>query len=141
MRVLPVFVPNIKIPESVSEKRIYALSVSGTRRVYPTCFHPYPRPPGGSNSPSPAPRRARGRFFPTTLPPPPAPSGDFITWGSPYPVHSTRQQQHNSIISARHQYTYCQRVDSVEAMLGQRRTRQPSPNDFILALRRRGLDP
>jgi hypothetical protein len=32
IRVLPVSIPNIKIPESVS--------VSGTRRVYPTRFHP-----------------------------------------------------------------------------------------------------
>jgi hypothetical protein len=41
IRVLPVSVPNIKIPESVSEKQVFALSVSGTRRVYPTRFHPY----------------------------------------------------------------------------------------------------
>jgi hypothetical protein len=40
IRVLPVSVPNIKIPESVSEKRVFVLSVSGTRRVYPTRFHP-----------------------------------------------------------------------------------------------------
>jgi hypothetical protein len=40
IRVLPVFVPNIKLPESVSEKRVLALPVFGTRRVYPTRFTP-----------------------------------------------------------------------------------------------------
>jgi hypothetical protein len=39
IRVLPVYVPNIKIPESVSKKRVFVLFVSGTRRVYPTRFH------------------------------------------------------------------------------------------------------
>jgi hypothetical protein len=41
IRVLPVSVPNIKLPESISEKRVFALPVSGTRQVYPTRFHPY----------------------------------------------------------------------------------------------------
>jgi hypothetical protein len=51
IRVLPVSVPNIKIPESVSEKRVFVLSVSGTRRVYPTRFDPYsPATPSGSSS-------------------------------------------------------------------------------------------
>jgi hypothetical protein len=40
IRVLPVSVPNIKLPEPVSEKQVLALPVSGTRRVYPTCFTP-----------------------------------------------------------------------------------------------------
>jgi hypothetical protein len=40
IRILLVSVPNIKIPESVSEKWIFTLSVSGTRWVYPTRFHP-----------------------------------------------------------------------------------------------------
>jgi hypothetical protein len=38
IRVLPVSVLNIKLPESVSEKRVLALPVSSTRRVYPTRF-------------------------------------------------------------------------------------------------------
>jgi hypothetical protein len=40
LRVLPVSIPNIKILEFVSKKRVFALSVSGTRWVYPTRFHP-----------------------------------------------------------------------------------------------------
>jgi hypothetical protein len=40
--VLPVSISNIKISESVSEKRVFALFVSGTWLVYPTRFHPYP---------------------------------------------------------------------------------------------------
>jgi hypothetical protein len=40
IRVLPVSVLNIKLSESVSEKRVLALPVSGTRRVYLTRFTP-----------------------------------------------------------------------------------------------------
>jgi hypothetical protein len=40
IRVLPVSVPNIKLPEPVSEKWVLALPVSGTRQVYPTRFTP-----------------------------------------------------------------------------------------------------
>jgi hypothetical protein len=40
IRVLPVSVPNIKLPKSVSKKRVLALLVSGTRRVYLTRFTP-----------------------------------------------------------------------------------------------------
>jgi hypothetical protein len=40
IRVLPLSVPNIKLPKSVSEKRVLTLLVSGTRRVYPTRFTP-----------------------------------------------------------------------------------------------------
>jgi hypothetical protein len=40
IRVLPVSAPNIKLPESVSEKRVLALPVSSTRQVYLTCFTP-----------------------------------------------------------------------------------------------------
>jgi hypothetical protein len=50
IRVLPVSVPNIKISVSV-KKRVFALSVSGTQRVYPTRFHPYHRPLMRGSSP------------------------------------------------------------------------------------------
>jgi hypothetical protein len=40
IRVLPVSVLNIKLPESISEKQVLALPVSVTRRVYPTRFTP-----------------------------------------------------------------------------------------------------